>query len=426
MAPPRSPNGRVLQVNVSAGGVPKLPVAEAHVGTLGLVGDGQREATVHGGPHRAVCLLGIEAISRVAAEGHPIAPGTTGENLTTEGFDVSALPPGTRLEIGDDLILELSDDAGPCRTIRHSFRDLRFGRLSVATHPRDSRMYARVVREGAVRPGDAIRLYPPTDDAAQRHLVQSRLDAAERESTLPLWRAAARAGMGVEFIDDGEIAVAAAPGLPGPIFNSGHGFANLPNLVDVALDHFSAHGVTGWVVADDAPWPGAEAETTYARFAATPAGVADHDVATNVRVRELPRDDVGTFAPLMAEGGGMTGALADAFIRLERDVALDAHFHRFLADVDGRPAGVASLRTHHRVGWLRGATVLPAMRGTGVHRALIRARAERARRLGCELIGSSAAEGSVSARNLEACGLRAIGTRRSYRFVPGEGRSTVS
>ena len=93
-------DGSVVQVNVSPGGVPKHPVEAARVTSAGVEGDRQREVTVHGGPHRAVSLLGIEAIQRVAAEGHPIGPGTTGENLTVAGFDVSALPLGTRLRVG--------------------------------------------------------------------------------------------------------------------------------------------------------------------------------------------------------------------------------------------------------------------------------------------------------------------------------------
>ena len=207
-------DGRLVQVNVSSGGVPKRPVDAARIGRLGVEGDRQRAVTVHGGPHRAISILGMEAIRRVAAEGHPIAPGSTGENLTTEGFDVSQLPVGTRLAIGDEVLLELSGPANPCRTIRHSFADLRFGRLSVATHPADSRMYARVLREGTVRPGDAIRLETPADDAAQRHRVAERLDGAERSSTLALWAAAADAGAGLSVVDDGDIAICAAPAVP--------------------------------------------------------------------------------------------------------------------------------------------------------------------------------------------------------------------
>ncbi len=53
---------RILQVNVSDGGVPKLPVPAARVTPRGVDGDRQTGETVHGGPHRAVSILGIEVI----------------------------------------------------------------------------------------------------------------------------------------------------------------------------------------------------------------------------------------------------------------------------------------------------------------------------------------------------------------------------
>ena len=149
--------GVVVQVNVSAGGVPKHPVAGAFVGRLGLEGDDHHDVADHGGP-RAVCLLAAEVIRRIAAEGHPIAPGTTGENITAEGIEFGALPSGTRLAIGDSLILELTEPTTPCKTIRESFSDGRFVRLGTKLYGIDTRVYARVVREGMVRAGDAIRV----------------------------------------------------------------------------------------------------------------------------------------------------------------------------------------------------------------------------------------------------------------------------
>src|SRR5215213_10769158 len=90
--------GRVLQVNVSPGGVPKQPVVEARIGRDGLEGDGHHHDAVHGGPHRAVCLMAVEAIDRVRADGHPgVVPGAVGENLTTAGFELATLEPGARL-----------------------------------------------------------------------------------------------------------------------------------------------------------------------------------------------------------------------------------------------------------------------------------------------------------------------------------------
>lgn len=411
-------DGRLLQVNVSQGGVPKLPVPSARITSDGVEGDRQREDTVHGGPHRAVSILGMEAIRRVAAEGHPIAPGTTGENLTTEGFDVSGLPVGTRLAIGDDLVLELSAPTNPCRTIRHSFRDLRFGRLGVATHPNDSRMYARVISPGTVRAGDPIRLSPPVDDAAQRFTIASRLDGAERASALSFWHAAADAGHDIRILDDGDIAVASAPGLRGPAFNTAIGFAELPNLVERAVDHFMASGVTGWILADEPPWPGAAADMTLARWAAEADAVATQPPLEGVVVRELPRDEIGPWAEVVVAASGMPADIGRAWEELEPHIARAAHHHRFVAEVDGRAVGAGSLHVHHQLGWLRAGSVLPQFRGRGVQRALIAARADHARRIGCDLIGASTIEDGASARNVERLGFRRVATRRSYPTVP--------
>jgi MOSC domain-containing protein YiiM len=151
-------SGRVLQVNTSKGGVPKVPVPEARVDRLGLLGDRHSDNLSHGGPLAAVSLLAIEVINRVAADGHPIAPGTTGENITTEGIEWGELPIGTRAAIGPDLVIELTKHVSPCRTIAHNFSDGRFVRLSSKVHPLDTRLYASVVREGTIRPGDDITI----------------------------------------------------------------------------------------------------------------------------------------------------------------------------------------------------------------------------------------------------------------------------
>jgi len=411
-------DGRLVQVNVSAGGVPKLPVVSARVTRDGVEGDRQRAVTVHGGPHRAVSILGIEAIRRVAAEGHPIAPGTTGENLTVSGFDVSSLPVGTRLAIGDDVVLELSSPTNPCRTIRHSFRDLRFGRLGVAAHPADSRMYARVVEEGTVHPGDAIRLSPPADDSADRFTINDRLDRVERESSVAFWDAARAAGLDVHVMDDGEIAAASAPSLPGMVFNVALGFAHLPNLVGMALEHFEAHGAAGWVIADEPPWPGAVADGTFARWAATPDAVPESPPGDGVVIRELRRDEIGPWSAVVVEASAISPEVGRAWLALEEHLARVAHHHRFVAEIDGRAVAAGSVHTHRGVGWLRAGSVLAEYRGRGLQDALIRARVAHARRVGCDLVGASTVPDGASARNVERVGLERVGTRRSYPTEP--------
>jgi MOSC domain-containing protein YiiM/GNAT superfamily N-acetyltransferase len=416
--PPTMGDPRLLQINVSPGGVPKLPVPEARVTRAGVEGDRQADATVHGGPHRAVSILGIEAIERVAAEGHPIAPGTTGENLTVSGFDVSTLAVGTRLAIGEEVVVELAWPANPCRTIRHSFSDLRFGRLGVVAHPADSRMYGRVLAEGTIRAGDPIRILPPAGDGADRFAIARRLDHAETESALAQWRAAADAGVGVAIAEDGDLAIAATPSVPVPTFNLGLGFAHLPNLVDRAVDHFTAHRVTGWVWTDAPPWPDAVAEGT-AAWAAIPVSVDTRPAAPDgVVIRELGRQEVGPWASVVTVAAGMERPEAEAFTALEAGLARAAHHHRFVAEIDGTPVGAASLHVHRRVGWLRSGTVLPAYRGRGIQRALIEARLAHAARVGCDLAGASAGFDTSSLRNVERVGGRVVATRGRYRIAP--------
>ena len=78
--------GRIDSINTSRGGVPKEPVFEAMITQAGLDGDRQRDLRFHGGPDRAVVLFSLDVIRDLQREGHAIAPGTTGENLTISGL----------------------------------------------------------------------------------------------------------------------------------------------------------------------------------------------------------------------------------------------------------------------------------------------------------------------------------------------------
>ena len=129
----------------------------------GLAGDWQTDREHHGGPDRAVSLYSLELIEALRAEGHPIAPGSAGENLTISGLSWAGLRPGTRLEVGE-VRLEIASYAAPCNNINASFSDARSVRISQKVHPGWSRLYARVLGEGTLRVGDAVRLSQPGDD----------------------------------------------------------------------------------------------------------------------------------------------------------------------------------------------------------------------------------------------------------------------
>lgn len=157
--------GRILQINISRGGVPKLPVERAEVATLGIVGDGHDDTEDHGGPFRALCLYTVEQIERLRAEGHPIYPGAVGENITLEGIPQAALALGARLTLGDEVEAQITFYAAPCKTIRALFSDGVFTRISDKVHPGESRVYARILRGGSIAPGDPVRLTPAAPPA---------------------------------------------------------------------------------------------------------------------------------------------------------------------------------------------------------------------------------------------------------------------
>lgn len=152
--------GRVVQVSVSRGGVPKLPVLEAEVTASGVAGDAQNDAKNHGGPDQAVCLFSRERIEAINSDGHALFPGAAGENLTFEGLDWDEVVPGARLRIGD-LTLEVTRYTTPCYKNAGWFVGGDFNRMHQNLFPGFSRVYARVLQPGVVRPGDTVELTAP-------------------------------------------------------------------------------------------------------------------------------------------------------------------------------------------------------------------------------------------------------------------------
>lgn len=152
--------GSVAAINVSSGGVPKRRTSGAQVSRLGLENDAQDDKKHHGGPERAVCVYSLERIRSLQTEGHPIDIGTAGENVTIEGVDWDRIAPGATIRIGEEVLLEVASFTNPCKTIRASFIAGEFVRIAQKLHPGWSRVYARVLREGQIRFGDAVEVTP--------------------------------------------------------------------------------------------------------------------------------------------------------------------------------------------------------------------------------------------------------------------------
>jgi MOSC domain-containing protein YiiM len=146
----------LASINVNPqGGVPKHAVEQASITTEKVIGDKQRNRKHHGGPDRAVSLYSYDLIQTLQAEGHPITPGSTGENFTIAGLDWSSIAVGDRLKVGA-VELEITGYAKPCSNIIASFAQGHITRVSESVNPGWSRLYARVLQEGDVHVNDPV------------------------------------------------------------------------------------------------------------------------------------------------------------------------------------------------------------------------------------------------------------------------------
>jgi MOSC domain-containing protein YiiM len=150
--------GRIFQINISDGGVPKTARHQAEVNALGLADDSHANPDLHGGLEAALCLYSLELIQALQSEGHPIFAGSAGENLTLSGLDWQVLVPGARLRLGENVLVEVTRYTSPCKTITASFASGDFNRISQKKFPGWSRVYVRVLQTGNIRTGDPVRL----------------------------------------------------------------------------------------------------------------------------------------------------------------------------------------------------------------------------------------------------------------------------
>jgi len=145
-------HGKVVAVCLSGKrGSPKKPVSQALLKEgYGFVGD------AHAGSNRQVSLLAIETInkmlsaledinpSRMRSQGIKVNPGDSAENLVTEGIELTSLGLGTQIYVGEEAVLEVTQVGK------------KFHRPGFYLLPLEG-IFARVIRGGMVKPGDALR-----------------------------------------------------------------------------------------------------------------------------------------------------------------------------------------------------------------------------------------------------------------------------
>ena len=113
----------------------------------GLIGDAHADSS----SHRQVSLLAVETINKMRDKGFPVGPGDFAENLTTEGIKLVSLPIGTRIDVGEEVVLEITQIGKECHTRCAIFRQ-----IGKCVMPKEG-VFARVIRGGKVKAGNQIR-----------------------------------------------------------------------------------------------------------------------------------------------------------------------------------------------------------------------------------------------------------------------------
>lgn len=114
---------------------------------FGIIGDAHS-----GTENRQVSLLALESIKKMQKKGLKVRPGDFAENITTEGTDLTGLKIGSRLKIGKEALLEISQIGKDCHT-----RCNIYYQAGDCVMPREG-IFARVLKGGVIRPGDKLKV----------------------------------------------------------------------------------------------------------------------------------------------------------------------------------------------------------------------------------------------------------------------------
>jgi MOSC domain-containing protein YiiM len=142
--------GKIVSINISEKkGVRKKPVDEAVINeNSGIEGDAHALSEWH----RQVSLLALESIKKMQAMGLDVKPGDFAENITTEGLDLLSLPMGTRMNIGSEVMGEVSQIGKEC----HS-RCAIYYQAGDCVMPKEG-IFIKILKGGSIKVGDIVEV----------------------------------------------------------------------------------------------------------------------------------------------------------------------------------------------------------------------------------------------------------------------------
>ena len=120
----------------------------------GMVSDAHADFATH----RQVSLLATESIDKMRALGLELGPGAFAENLTTEGIDLVSIPVGTKVKVGKEVVLEISQIGKECHAGCAIFQ-----KVGKCVMPKEG-VFGRVVKSGTITAGDKIKVIETADN----------------------------------------------------------------------------------------------------------------------------------------------------------------------------------------------------------------------------------------------------------------------
>lgn len=123
-----------------------VPTARLKAG-FGIEGD------AHAGDwHRQISLLGRESIEKMKAKGADVTEGDFAENITTEGIDLQSLAVGSKLRLGPEAEIEITQSGKKCHGDCAIFQQ-----IGDCIMPREG-VFAKVTKPGQIKTGDTIEI----------------------------------------------------------------------------------------------------------------------------------------------------------------------------------------------------------------------------------------------------------------------------
>ncbi len=143
-------NAKVVSINISdKKGIRKKPVNSVIIKkNFGIEGDAHASEKWH----RQISLLALESIKKMQLKGLDVKSGDFAENITTEGINLPGLPVGTKMSVGENVEVEVSQIGKICHT-----RCAIYTQAGDCVMPREG-IFAKVLKGGVVRKGDKIKV----------------------------------------------------------------------------------------------------------------------------------------------------------------------------------------------------------------------------------------------------------------------------